>query len=187
MGILGSLLKRFFRKEPSLDLKEGQGIVLRPDGSWIVAPEKRPPPITSFAPPKIITQMPSIPRARWWEDIPNATSLNSPPDYFPHGHELFSKLEQCLDMDIIDSCSHIQTENNVYLLRIELPCDKNSVENMRRFKMFIKAMEEVYHFKTIQQERLNSTTSCNQHYLVVFEYDPKRFILKKVKDTETKE
>jgi len=186
MGILRYLFQKFFdRTEEPVDFKNSQGILIRPDGSWVVADSKKKND-SSYAPPKIITNIPPPPKAGWWKDNPEITELPSPPEYFPQGPELFSKLEQCLHMDIIDSCVHTQTQNNVYILTIELPCQKDHAENMRRFKMFIRAMEEVYKFKTVQQERLNSVTSNEQHYLVVFEYDPKMHVLKKLNGDKDK-
>ena len=188
MGFIRYLLEKFgSRKDKGpINFKNSQGILIRPDGSWVVSNGQQNQ-VSPYAPPKIIANIPPPPKARWWEDNPSITKLSFPPDYFPQAQELFSKLEQCIELDIIESCAHTQTENNVYILSIELPCQKDHAENMRKFKMFIKAMEEAYKFKTVQQERLNSVTSNKQHYLVVFEYDPKMHVLKKLKVDEKNE
>jgi hypothetical protein len=180
MPILRYLYERFFRtksKEP-LDLNKSQGILIRPDGSWIVAPHNTPQvqhhpyapqnPYGAGLPPVLGKDL------NWLSQDSNRLDvLNFPPTYFPHAQELYSKLEQCLDRDIITSCVHKQTQNNIYILAIELPCGPDHCENMRRFKQFIKAMEEMYDFKVIQQERINSSVCNEQSYSVVFEYDPK--------------
>lgn len=188
MGLLRSLLKRLFRTKSNepLDLDKSQGILIRPDGSWIVAPTNSQQiqhhpyspqnPYGSGLPPVIGKDL------NWLNtDSSRLDVLNFPPSYFPHARELYSKLEQCLDRDIITSCIHKQTQHNIYILAIELPCGPDHSENMRRFKHFIKAMEEMYKFKTVQQERINSSVCNEQTYSVVFEYDPKGDMLKKIK------
>lgn len=179
-----SWLKKLWKGSPPLDFRNAQGIIIRPDGSWIVA--NKPPPAPQPAQahphaanaPKVISA--PKPRRNFFDEEVGLTTLNEPPEFFPQASELYSKLDQCVQLDIISSCSHKQAENGVYILAIELPCGPNNVENMKRFKLFIKAMEEMYRFKVVQQERINSSTCADQHYLVVFEYDPKLFILKKL-------
>lgn len=187
MGLLRRLFGRF-RQQKNINLNNSQGILIRPDGSWVIAPakEEKPKPkspVSPYAPPTIIKSTSFIPGKDFnWLDSDTAQlqTIDAPPDYFPHGSELYSKLEQCLDLDIITSCVHKETDSSVYILAIELPCSKDHSENMKKFKLFIRAMEELYKFKTVQQERINSKTCNQQHYLVVFEYDPKCFILKKL-------
>ena len=192
MGLLRSLFRKIFYRTKlggELDFKNSQGILIRPDGSWIIAakdpPQKKPqskpqPNSNPFA--GIVSPTPVLGKDLNWstEDEPLLDILNFPPDYFPHAKELYSKLEQCLELDIITSCCHKQTKNNIYILVIELPCSTDQTKNMKRFKQFIKAMEEMYEFKTIQQQRINSITCNDQSYMVVFEYDPKNDILKKL-------
>lgn len=197
MGILRRLFGVFKRHDNiPLDFKKSQGILIRPDGSWIVTSsnvnEPPKPAASPYAPPPIppkVVRASTIPAGKdygWFDtDSSELNTINFPPDYFPQASELYSKLEQCLELDIITSCIHKETKNNVYILAIELPCTKDHTENAKKFKLFVKAMEEMYKFKTIQQERINSRTCDDQYYLVVFEYDPKSFILKKL--TETKE
>ena len=190
------LLDKFFRKEKKNipnDFKNSQGILIRPDGSWVVVDNEKPSPIKHhpYAPsrPHIIHTGPPIPGKdiNWYkqpEKDPHTDILDFPPEYFPYRRDLHTKLEQCIEKDIIVSCVHKQTENKVYILSVELPCSQDQNENMKRFKLFIRAMEDQYKFKTIQQERLNSSTCNDQQYLVVFEYDPKLFIMKKIKQGE---
>jgi hypothetical protein len=181
-----SWLKKLWKGNPPVDFRNSQGILIRPDGSWVVASKPQAPPTATtnhpYAPPapKVLAKPPR----RDFFDESLLTDLTSPPDFFPQGAELFSKLEQCIQLDIISSCSHKQADGGVYILAIELPFSSNNTENMKRFKLFIKAMEEMYKFKVVQQERINSSTSTEQQYLVVFEYDPRLFILKKLNEDE---
>ena len=194
--MIGSFFARIFRRAKKIqaDFKSCQGILIRPDGSWIVIDKnkenneiKQHP----YAPPTGYKQHtptglahPTLGKAINWLAPANADhkleNLSAPPSYFPQSKELYSKLEQCLDLDIISSCVHKQSDQNTYILSIELPCLDAPQDNMKRFKIFIKTMEDLYKFKTIQQERINSSTCNEQYYLVVFEYDPKQFILKKL-------
>lgn len=185
---LDKLFGRAKKKIPT-DFKKSQGILIRPDGSWVVVGDQKDntPKPHPYAPPKptVISTKPPIPGKdfNWYkkqESEAQLDVLDMPPDYFPFGTDLHTKLEQCIEKDIILSCVHKQTENKVYILSIELPCSPDQTENMKRFKMFIRAMEDKYKFKTVQQERINSSTCNDQQYLVVFEYDPKLFILKKI-------
>lgn len=188
MRILRSIFKAIFggtKSNVPLDLKNSQGILIRPDGSWIFAPQQqqqvKPHP---YAPPTAPGGLPPvIGKDIDWLSTDNSRLdiLNFPPSYFPHARELYSKLEQCIDRDIITTCVHKQTQNNVYILYVELPCTSDHSDNMRRFKQFIKAMEEMYRFKTVQQERINSSVCDEKTYVVVFEYDPKNDLLKKLK------
>ena len=192
--MLGYFFKKFFAREKQItaeDLKKTQGILIRPDGSWVVVDNDNPtaPKPHPYSPPpkNTITAIPNIPGKdfNWYkkdpQDIQNSV-LAFPPSYFPFANELHNKLEQCIDLDIINSCVHKETQNSVYLLTIELPCLSEHSENMKRFKTFIRAMEDKYNFKTIQQERINNSTCSESQYLVVFEYDPKLHILKKLKE-----
>lgn len=186
MKILRSIFGWFFggtESDEPVDFNKSQGILIRPDGSWIVAPKQNKP--AQVAPPvrPIASPPPIIGKdLNWFSfDETRLDVIDFPPDYFPHARELNSKLEQCLDLDIITSCTHKQSQNSVYILVIELPCESDASQNMRRFKQFIRAMEETYKFKTIQQERVTSRTCSGETYLVVFEYDPKGDILKKLK------
>lgn len=186
MSILRSLFGWFFGEtetDDPVDFKDSQGILIRPDGSWVVAPKQQPAKSTQTTPVRPIVGPPIIGKDIDWFSIDSSRLdvIDFPPDYFPHAHELNSKLEQCLELDIISNCVHKQSQNNIYILTIELPCTSDHSVNMRKFKQFIKAMEELYKFKTIQQERINSRVSSDQTYLVVFEYDPKLDFLKDLK------
>ena len=186
MSILRSLFGWFFgetKSDDPIDFKNSQGTLIRPDGSWIVAPKQQNVSKTVPLPPRPIAPPPILGKDFDWfsVDAGRLDVIDFPPDYFPHAKELNSKLEQCLELDIITTCVHKQSQNSVYILAIELPCTSDQSVNMRKFKQFIRAMEDLYRFKTIQQERINSTTCSEQTYLVVFEYDPKVDILKKLK------
>lgn len=187
MRILRSLFNALFGRTKSnglLDSKNSQGILIKPDGSWTFASPQQSVKPHPYAPPNPGVGLPPIlgKDLNWFstDDI-RLDVLTFPPSYFPHAQELYSKLEQCLDRDIITSCIHKQTQNEVYILVIELPCTTDHSDNMRRFKQFIKAMEEMYSFKTVQQQRINSSVCNEQTYSVVFEYDPKNHIMKKLK------
>lgn len=185
MKILRFLFDWFFdRDDPDdgVDFKNSQGILIRPDGSWVIAPQQKPAQAQPPVRPMINTP-PIIGKDMNWStrNEPRLDVIDFPPDYFPHAKELHSKLEQCLELDIISSCVHKQSQNSVYILAIELPCTTDHSQNMVKFKQFIRAMEELYRFKTVQQERIYSTVCDQKSYLVVFEYDPRQDIVKNLK------
>lgn len=187
MGLLRSLINKFWNKQvdDEIDFKGTQGILIKPDGTWTVAkpPTKTPP----TNPPKII-KMPSAPPPGkdylYYSANSDLEDLSFPPDYFPYAKDLYDKLEQCVDMDIVSSCTHKQTHNSVYILSVQLPCGDNHTDSMKKFKMFIRAMEETYKLTAIQQERQNSSTCSDKYYLVIFEYDPRKFLITKLRDGE---
>lgn len=171
----------FFRDDTEKPIfKRNTYLVIRPDGTWVVdhsrsqqpnAPNiiKKPntPPNTyySYAPP-----MP----ASVWSVLDDVGEVLEPPDFFPHKEKLNQKLNQCLELNVIASCIHTKTKNGTYLLQIEVPCCDDYAASYNQFKVFVKAMENQYEFKTIQQERILSKISNDTSHLVVFEYDPRK-------------
>lgn len=188
------MFRSFFRwltgrtKPGGFDFQNSPGIIIRPNGTWVVASKhnlsqmSQKPTQQVVKKPIAISAPPIIGKDLDWSTTEECTLdvLTFPPDYFPHAKELHSKLDQCVDLDIITSYQHKQSQNNVYMLFVELPCTQDAAQNMKKFKQFIKAMEDLYRFKTIQQEKINSLTCSDQSYLVVFEYDPKDNFLKKL-------
>jgi hypothetical protein len=196
MSLFRSLIKKFWSKtdEDSTNFNTSQGILIKPDGTWSMSPSaNKKPPVN---PPNIIKMPPAqnfVPGKDYlyYDQDPIIEELAFPPDYFPHAKELYGKLEKCLELEVVSSCAHKQTRNNVYILRVELPCRDvpgicSHIDNMKRFKTFVKAMEETYKLTAIQQERINSTTCADKYYLVIFEYDPRKFYInsKMKKETE---
>lgn len=185
MALFRSLINKFWNKKKSedVDFKGSHGILIKPDGTWSIS---TPPKAPAYNPPKIIRQpqQPIVPGKDYllYDTDSSLEVLSFPPDYFPHAKELYGKLEKCIDMDVITSCIHKQTQNSVYILTVELPCGENHAENIRKFKAFVSAMESTYKLTAVQQERINSTTCADKFYLVVFEYDPRKFFIPKVKD-----
>lgn len=188
MGLFRSLIQKFWnRASPEkIDTKTCEGILIKPDGTWVI--QKKPNQTPPYNPPNII-KMPPIPGKdyNFYDTNTDLELLNFPPSYFPNGKELFTKLEACIDLDVISSCTHKQTQNNVYILSIEVPCGENQGESISRFNQFVKAMEKTYKLKPIQQERINSTTSSEKYFLVVFEYDPRQFTFQKLNGDENNE
>jgi hypothetical protein len=187
MSLLRSLIRKFWNGEDDEeDVDASHGILIKPDGTWEVAKSPKPKKAT-INPPNIIRPSSFIPGKDFsYYDQPSSSQavLSFPPAFFPHANELNEKLEKCVELDIISSCVHKQTNNNVYILSIELPCGNNVTEAMNKFTAFVKAMKDVYDLNPIQQERINSVVSQQNYYLVVFEYDPKKYVFDKPKKDE---
>ena len=170
-------------------LNKNNYLILKPDGSWEVSSAKKiiqshsdeyfnkngfgrtpvkfppPPPPTNYAP---------YFRKSRCEDV--VGDVLCPPDFFPKKQELISKLEKCLDMGLITSCTHTITEKNTYILKIEIPAE-DVEKTAPQIKLFAKAMEDNYTFKTIQQEKVLSKISDSKYFLVCFEFDPQTNLL----------
>lgn len=185
MCLFRSLIRKFWNKQKDdLDVSTTSGILIKPDGTWEVtkSPKKAAPPVN---PPTIIRPPPAMVPGKdyhYYDQSPRIETLAFPPDYFPYAKELHEKLEKCLELEIVSSCVHKQTNNNVYILSIEVPCSENQTETMKRFSAFVKAMKDMYQLNPVQQERINSVVSHQNYYLVVFEYDPKKFVFDKPKE-----
>lgn len=158
----------FFKDDLDNSVSKDRMILLKSDGTWFIINKK---PNSHVAPP------PNVPLpSRSWCDYDNVDSpgeLLNPPDFFPKKDELYKKLEQGLELGVISSCAHIRTYNNIYTLKVEIPCTEDYGQSYQQFKSFVKAMETNYGFKTIQQDRVTSKTSDQKYHAVVFEYDPK--------------
>jgi hypothetical protein len=63
-------------------------------------------------------------------------------------------------------------------LKIEIPAD-DVEKTAPQIKLFTKAMEDNYTFKTIQQEKVLSKVSDSRYFLVCFEFDPQNSLLNK--------
>jgi len=184
MCLFRSLIRKFWSKREEVDFNNSHGILIKPDGTWEVTKSPKKPAPT-FNPPTIIRPgVPMIPGKdfHYYNQTPQVEVLSAPPEYFPHAKELSTKLDKCVELDIISSCTHKKTPNNTYILSIELPCTENHSDTMKRFTSFVKAMKDVYELEPIQQERINSVVSHQNYYLVVFEYDPKKYIFDKPKE-----
>jgi hypothetical protein len=168
-------------------LNRNNYLILKPDGSWEVStankiiqahsndllnsnlnktPVKFPPP-PSFSP-----------YYRKQQQQDPIGEVLTPPNFFPKKQELTEKLDKCLDMGLITSCVHIITEKNTYILKIEIPAD-DVEKTAPQIKLFTKAMEDNYTFKTIQQEKVLSKVSDSRYFLVCFEFDPQNSPLNK--------
>jgi len=168
-------------KTPFVKKKEAhpasRNMALGANGGWMDPAVKTPQPNPISKP--LVTPLSSYDTPWWNSDLENNSEiLNSPPTYFPHGNQLNIKLEQCLDIGIISACIHKSTGGRIYHLDIELPCTKDISQDMGRFNLFIKAMEEQYSLALIQQERVVKDTCYGTYYRVVFEYDPNKLFLK---------
>lgn len=164
----------FFDKDRSPNIKRNLCIVLRPDGTWVLTDKTSliKPAATNEVPP----QQPYYPpRPRYlWETEDKSGELRGPPDFFPSGNELKTKIEQCMDKDVILSCTHSLTDDGTYQLRVELPCCSDDYsKSYTQLKLFVTAMEQTYGLKTIQQDRITSKTSSNKIHVVTFQYDPR--------------
>ena len=187
MSLFRSLINKFWNKQKSkdIDFKGNHGILIKPDGTWSISNPAPKQPI--YNPPNIIKRAPAGPIIpgkdyMFYDTNSDLEILAFPPDYFPHAKELYNKLEKCLELDVVSSCTHKQSSNSVYILCVELPCGDNHTDSMSRFKSFIRAMEQSYNLTTVQQERINSITCADKYYLVIFEYDPRKFFVTKLKD-----
>lgn len=186
MSLFRTLINKFWNKQKSdgIDFKGNHGILIKPDGTWSISQQPTKPP--PHNPPNIIKKPTNtfVPGKDYmfYDTNTELEVLAFPPDYFPHAKELYNKLEKCMELDVVSSCIHKQTPNSVYILSVELPCEDNHTDSMRKFKTFIQAMEQSYKLTAIQQERINSMTCSEKYYLVIFEYDPRKFLITKIRD-----
>lgn len=176
------------RKSNERLLNKNNYLVLKPDGSWTVTSEKNviKQDFDNISYPQTRTPVrlpapsfsPLYRKSNYDGSEDGIGEVMSPPDFFPKKQELSTKLDKCLDMGLITSCTHIITEKNTYILKIEIPSD-NMEKTTSQIKLFTKAMEESYNFKTIQQERILSKISDSKYFLICFEYDPQSNLLNK--------
>jgi len=166
-----SHVANFFKEDVDIISKD-RVIILRSDGTWIVSTNKAPK--SSAAP---TPNFPVFPRSWHTHDQDDVGEILTPPDFFPKKNNLQDKLNQCIDAGVISSCTHTRTENNIYLLQVEIPCSDNYEQSCSQFKVFVKAMETTYDFRSIQQERIISRISNQKIHRVIFEYDPRIKIL----------
>ena len=153
-----------------------RNMALGANGGWL-SPTQTPPSVVPQKP--LVTPLSSYDTNWWNRDLENSSEvLDTPPTYFPHSKQLNIKLEQCLDIGLITSCVHKSTGGRLYHLDLELPCTKDIAQDMARFNLFIKAMEETYSLALVQQERVAKDTYYGTFYRVVFEYDPNKLFLK---------
>lgn len=160
-----SHVSKFFKKDYDGSLAKDKIILLKTDGTWFVV--DKPTTAQPSSPPNI-----PIFSKSWCDyDVKDEPGeILNPPDFFPKKDELHQKLEQCLELGVISSCSHARTYNNNYILKVEIPCTEDYAQSYQQFKNFVKAMETTYGFKTIQQDRITSKTSEQKYHAVVFEY-----------------
>ena len=180
MGILQKILDfishvcDFFKKDDKPIFQKNTHIVIRPNGTWVLKTETKQPKVIKQPTP---TQNTSYYYKNVdWFSTEEAGEILAPPDFFPHKSELSVKLNECLEHNVINSCQHTKTKNGTYVLRIELPCNDESLNAYSQFKLFAKAMESQYNFTTISTERILSKISNDHFYVIIFEYDPRKSI-----------
>lgn len=162
----------FFKEKDTEILPKDRVIVLRSDGTWVVSTNKVVKKTKIPAP-----NLPVFPTSWHIHDQDEAGEILNPPDFFPKKNELQDKLNQCMDAGVISSCTHTRTPNNIYILQVEIPCSDDYNQSCSQFRVFVKAMEVTYDFRSVQQERLISRISNQKIHRVIFEYDPKLKIL----------
>lgn len=177
MCLFRSIINKFWSKKHSpnknFTTNQTQNIIIKPNGTWVFSQPPVPPINPPIHIPPPVSVVPGKDYLLYSE--PDVERIQFPPEFFPHAKELYDKLEKCLDLEVISSCVHKQTENRVYLLSVELPCGDSHSESMQKFKTFVRVMQETYKLKPIQQEHVRGGVCSQQHYLVVFEYDSRQF------------
>jgi len=166
-----SHVANFFKEDTDI-LPRDKVIILRSDGTWIVSTKKAPKSCAPSSP-----NLPVFPTSWYSHDQDDVGEILTPPDFFPKKNQLQDKLNQCIDAGVISSCTHTRTPNNIYILQVEIPCSDNYEQSCSQFKVFVKAMETTYEFRSIQQEKIISRTSNQKIHRVIFEYDPRIKIL----------
>lgn len=169
-----SHVKNFFKEKNTDIISKDRIIILRSDGTWIVSTNKAPKIIKKPTPPP---NLPVFPTSWYSYNEDEVGEVLNPPDFFPKKEELQDKLTECMDAGVISSCTHTRTPNNIYILQVEIPCSENYEQSCSQLRVFVKAMESTYDFKSIQQERIISRVSTQKIHRVIFEYDPRIKIL----------
>lgn len=176
MSLVKKIVTAFFsiftRKKSAVSfLPHDKILILSPDGTWSIKDSKvKPQNTNSFY---------GFPATNYHFDAYEESILLGPPDEFPQKRELRDKLDRCLELGVISSCSHKTTRSGVYTLDIQLPYESESSTNWNQYKMFVKAMEEKYQFETLREEKITSKISSEKYYAVTFQFDPRKAFLNK--------
>jgi hypothetical protein len=153
-------------------LPKDKMLVLRPDGSWILNDSQCPPPV-----------QPVIPNPSPWYSYgpldPVVQEINKVPDLHPDAKDLNKKLNECMEANVITSCSHSVDHNNIYTLVVELPSSGETVIDVNQINAFIRAMQLRYDLKLARKERCVSSVSNVTFNTLVFEYDMRSKLFKK--------
>jgi hypothetical protein len=144
-------------------------LVLRPDGSWILDDAKKI---------QVSNQPPPLPAASAWHsygplDPIEDQIVNSPPTLFPFAHELDLKLNDCLAAGAIAGVTHTKTQDETYVLTIEIPFAENKSIEATQLGLFIRVMQDKYQLILCKQKKHISAVSSCKHHVLTFKYDPR--------------
>lgn len=158
-------------------------IILRADGTWILVDRSLKKTKPTVQPPEHGAYAPPIPRISFYDEdvrdeITDVGEILYPPAFVPFRDVLYEQLDKCLDAGVIKSCSHRKTAHGTYILRVEIPMGDDAVQNNKQLTLLISAMEEKYRLKIIDKNTVLSKTSTQKSHIVVFEYDPRKDLLR---------
>lgn len=112
------------------------------------------------------------------DPVDTSQILKNPPGLFPFAVELENKLAGCMTSGVISRCIHTKTNNETYVLSIDIPFGENNITKDQQINMFIRAMKEKYKLDLIKRQKDISTVSSYKQHILVFEYDPQKHRIK---------